>query len=63
MKLLIRLKDFRLQRYESVTRELIGPSCEMTASKHLSESVGQLQINRLTRSLNPSAPLDTSWPI
>jgi len=33
MKLLLRLKDFRFQRYESGTRELFGPSCEMTASK------------------------------
>jgi len=33
MKLLLRLKDFRFQRYESGTQELIGPSCEMTASK------------------------------
>jgi len=33
MMLLWRLKDFRFQRYESGTRELIGPSCEMTASK------------------------------
>jgi len=33
MKLLLRLKDFRFQRYESGTQELIGPSSEMTASK------------------------------
>jgi len=31
--LLLRLKDFRFQRYQSGTQELIGPSCEMTASK------------------------------
>ncbi|TNN74440.1 hypothetical protein EYF80_015399 [Liparis tanakae] len=29
----LRLKDFRLQHYESGTQELIGPSCETTASK------------------------------
>ncbi|TNN73489.1 hypothetical protein EYF80_016279 [Liparis tanakae] len=33
MKLLLRLKDFRFQRYERRTQEPIGPSCEMTASK------------------------------
>ncbi|TNN55738.1 hypothetical protein EYF80_034038 [Liparis tanakae] len=33
MKLLLHLKDFRLQRYESGTQELIGSSCEMTSSK------------------------------
>jgi len=33
MKLLLRLKDFHFQRYESGTQEPIGPSCEMTASK------------------------------
>ncbi|TNN37186.1 hypothetical protein EYF80_052646 [Liparis tanakae] len=33
MKLPLRLEDFRFQRYEIGTRELIGPSCEMTASK------------------------------
>jgi len=33
MKLLLRLKDFRFQCYESGTQEQIDPSCEMTASK------------------------------
>jgi len=33
MKSLLRLKDFRFQRYESGTQEPIGSSCEMTASK------------------------------
>ncbi|TNN64387.1 Zeta-sarcoglycan [Liparis tanakae] len=33
MILLLRLKDFRFQLYESGTQELIGPSCEMTTSK------------------------------
>jgi len=33
MKSLLRLEDFRFQRDESGTQELIGPSCEMTASK------------------------------
>jgi len=33
MKLLLRQEDFRFQRYKSGTQELIGPICEMTASK------------------------------
>jgi len=33
MKLLLRLKDFPFQRYESGSQELFGPSCEITTSK------------------------------
>ncbi|TNN57313.1 hypothetical protein EYF80_032502 [Liparis tanakae] len=52
MKLLIRLKDFRFQRYESGTQELIGPSCEMTASKCRYFSIANTDSTRLFRIIN-----------
>jgi len=52
MKLLLHLKDFRFQCYESGTQELIGPSCEMTASK----------LKYFQNCATGNAPLETRGP-
>ncbi|TNN62134.1 hypothetical protein EYF80_027624 [Liparis tanakae] len=69
--LLLRLKDFRFQRYESGTQELIGPSCEMTASNsdylremlQMCPDVYSSPLVYLTRDCKAAKKVLTSTPI